>query len=48
MYGYFLNFFTSRRGRSNIEFPGGAQVGMLGYESALPFLSGLVPVAARR
>ena len=47
MYGYFLNFFTSRLERSSVEFPGGAQVGTLGYECALPFLSGLLPQAAR-
>lgn len=47
MYGYLLSFFKSGRGRSNVEFPRDAQVGMLGYESALPFLSGHLPLAPR-
>jgi len=45
MYGYLLNFFKPGRGRSNVEFPTDAQVGMLGYESALPFLAGHLPLA---
>lgn len=40
MYGYFLNFFKSGRGCSNTEFARDVRVGMLGYESAHPFLSG--------
>ncbi len=47
MYGYLLSFFKSGRERSNVEFPRDAQVGMLGYESALPFLSGHLPLAPR-
>jgi len=47
MYGYLLNFFKPGRGRSNVEFPTDAQVGMLGYESAHPFLLGHFPPTVR-
>lgn len=47
MYGYFLRFFKSGRGRSHIEFARNVQVGMLGYESAHPFLLGHFPPIVR-
>ena len=47
MYGYFLSFFKPERGRSSIGFVRDAQVDMLGYESALPFLTADLPSAAR-
>ena len=47
MYDYFFRYFKSGRGRSHIEFARDVQVGMLGYESAHPFLLEHFPPTVR-
>ncbi len=47
MYDYFFRYFKSGSGRSHIEFARDVQVGMLGYESAHPFLLGHFPPTVR-